>query len=180
MPTTLTLESGTAATVAKQYLVYLGLPIETASAVTAIKTATPPTKTLMNALTGTMKELGEIRADSLEITTEDGTVIEGNVSGEIVLDKNGKFMSELINCTQTNINALADLDRTKVTILVVEKDTHKTSNVAGFKTFVIIDGLTLRYNESIKGKDVVRGTVSVSQTVSKIADFRHINEYQSI
>ena len=124
---------------------------------------------------GLMTEVGELRNDSVEVMTEDGTVVEGNISGEIVLDKNGTLNMELINCTLANINALAAADRTKVSILLVEKDSHLVSGTAK-KTVIAIEGLTLKYNESIKGKDVIRGTLSVKKSVPSITNFRRINE----
>ena len=178
MPITLT--SGIDAVQAKEYRVYiqsyntagLGDKINTLMGVGAAYAALTA---LTDVSTGAMKEVGELRNDSIEITTEDGNTIEGNISGEIVLDKNGTMNMELINCTLANMNALAAADRTQVCILVVEKDSHLVSSVAK-KTVIAIEGLTLKYNESIKGKDVIRGTLSVKKSVPNITNFRRINE----
>lgn len=178
MPITLT--SGIDAVQAKEYRVYIqsyptdGLYVDTTGAMKTLMTAGAAFGSLQPVL-NLMTEVGELRSDSIEIMTEDGNTIEGNISGEIVLDKNGTMNMELINCTLANMNALAANDRTRVTILLVEKDSHLVGGTAK-KTVIAIEGLTLKYNESIKGKDVIRGTLSVKKSVPTIANFRRINE----
>ena len=174
MPIVLT--SGLDATVTKEYRAYIqSYGASGLSAALATLMGGNATFANLGTATGLMTEVGELRNDSVEVMTEDGTVAEGNISGEIVLDKNGTLNMELINCTLANINALAAADRTKVSILLVEKDSHLVGSDLK-KTCILVDGLSLKYNESHKGKDITRVTLSVKKSSPSITAFRSISE----
>ena len=96
-----------------------------------------------------MSEYGECRDDSIVVTGEDGDSIEGNVAGNIVLNKSCTMSAELINFTPANVSALEDLDGTEVSVLLVEKDSHIVGDEGYYKTIIIIRHKNMSYSENI-------------------------------
>lgn len=126
-----------------------------------------PTKTTLGLLIAELKELGELRADSISLTADDGDTENGNIVGEIVLNKACAFASELINATVENINALAGLDGVPVTVVMKEKGTGGM--------VVVIHNVVMRYSENITGGDIPRASISLSRNVGSVGDFRKIS-----
>jgi len=120
-----------------------------------------------------MPELGECRNDSISVTGEDGESIDGNVAGNIVINKNCTMTAELINFTPANIEALEALDGTAVSVMLVEKDSHIDNDIED-KTVVIIRNKNLSYSENITGGDTGRGTITLASTPRKVTGFREI------
>ncbi len=120
-----------------------------------------------------MSEYGECRDDSIVVTGEDGDSIEGNVAGNIVLNKNCTMSAELINFTPDNISALENLDGTEVSVLLVEKDSHLVDTTY-YKTVIIIRHKNMSYSENITGGDTGKAMITVSDTPNKIGKFRMI------
>ncbi len=170
----MSLTTGTAGVKQKDYRVYIA---ETIAGVTSAVTAyeNTPTKQTLVTLIAQLSELGEVRADSIDLTTDDGDSIEGNVSGKIVLNKASKFTVELINSTVDNIAFLEALDGKPCTVLMYEKDTHKTGNDT-YKTAILIHNLVASYTEKITGKDTARGTITIERSVPTIGAFRSIHD----
>lgn len=167
------LSYGTSGIKQKDYRVYIQQTAASgvATAVTTYNGA--KNKTNINALIATLIELGECRADSIAVTAENGDTIEGNVLGEIVLNKACSMVAELINGTPDNLNALADWDGTAVTVVVIEKDTHLVG-ANPTKTAIVISGINMSYSENITGGDSIRATVKLSRSVPSVGDFRTI------
>ena len=130
----------------------------------------------INTLIGKLDELGECRADSINVTGENGDTIEGNVLGEIVLNKACAMAAELINATAANISGLVSLDGVPVTIVIIEKDTHPLSGGGNAKTAIVISNVVLSYSENITGGDSIRAMVNISKNVPSITDFRSITD----
>jgi len=124
-------------------------------------------------VTNLMGELGELRADSIELGIEKGDTVEGNTLGEIVLNKAGSFTCELINATPGNIAILEALDRANCTIVMIEKDTHDVDGVA-HKTVILMNGFAVSYTEKITGSDIIRSTISIARNVPTASAFRNI------
>jgi hypothetical protein len=120
-----------------------------------------------------MSEFGECRDDSISVTGEDGETIQGNVVGNIVINKACSFSAELINSTPDNIDAIEALDGVAVSVLLVEKDSHM-DGATEKKLAIIIKNKNLSYTENITGGDTGRGTISLSSSPRKIDDFRTI------
>ena len=118
-----------------------------------------------------LDELGELRADSISVTAENGDTVEGNNIGEIVLNKACAMMAELINATPDNINALAALDGQAVVVMIKEKDAR--NNV---RTVIVINNVVMSYSENITGGDVPRASISLSRSVANVGNFRIIND----
>jgi len=145
----------------------------------------------LNALKGCMYHVGEMRADSVELSVEDGDSVEGNEVGKIVLGKTGKFATELINSTPDIISWLALRD-TKECIIMLEElnpTRFKSYDGAMLETHEIIlignvpamaEGLTdnvgvaFNYADKVVGKDIVISTLSVEKTVPTASAFRQI------
>lgn len=119
---------------------------------------------------GLLLELGECRADSIDLGIADGDSIEGNVLGKIVLGKSGTFAVELINATPANIAALEELDGNSCTILLNERDTHGDD----LKTAILLNNVVVSYGEKITGGDSIRATLNVEKSVPTASSFRHI------
>jgi hypothetical protein len=130
-------------------------------------------KNNIQALITALDELGECRTDSIAVTAENGDTVEGNVLGEIVLNKACSMAAELINSTPSNIEALADLDSMPVTVVIIEKDTHNVSDNAT-KTAIVINNIVMSYSENITGGDSIRAMVNLSRNVPSVGDFRSI------
>ena len=121
-------------------------------------------------LAGKLAELGECRADSIDLGIADGDSIEGNRLGKIVLNKTGTFTAELINATPTNIAALEELDGNACTILLVERDTHGDD----LKTCILMHNFNLSYSEKATGGDSIRSTINIEKSVPDASSFRSI------
>jgi len=129
--------------------------------------------------------VGECRADSIEVNGEKGNSIEGNESGELVLNKACSFSAELINSTLDNIEQSVLYDKKETIIILEEVDSFENEwnlNDTTVKTFnnheiVIIgnsiNGFILNVNESHKGQGVSVIPLSIAKTVSKISSFRN-------
>lgn len=126
-----------------------------------------PSNTNLASLINALQELGELRADSISLTADDGDTENGNIVGEIVLNKACAFASELINATVENINALAGLDGVPVTVVMKEKGTGGM--------VVVIHNVVMRYSENITGGDIPRASISLSRNVGSVGDFRKIS-----
>lgn len=154
----------------KDYQVYIGKYDST------IKTAADTyigtqNKANAAALETALTELGELRADSISVTAENGDTVEGNNIGEIVLNKACAMMAELINATPDNINALAALDGQAVVVMIKEKDAR--NNV---RTVIVINNVVMSYSENITGGDIPRASISLSRSVANVGNFRIIND----
>lgn len=167
----ITLVSGKVGTVPKEWNIYIqdSLP----AALTTFKGT--PTEANASTAIAAMTEIGEIRTDSFDYSVENGATVEGNKSGEIVLDKIGQLVAESINLTKANMDALAGADGLTVWILCQEKNFHETTK----RSYILIENITLNYTEKITGKDIPRGTVTVKKSVPSIADFRTMIETTS-
>jgi hypothetical protein len=118
-----------------------------------------------------LDELGELRADSISVTAENGDTVEGNNIGEIVLNKACAMMAELINATPDNINALAALDGQAVVVMIKEKDARNNK-----RTVIVINNVVMSYSENITGGDIPRASISLSRNVANVGNFRIIND----
>lgn len=157
----------------KDYHVY----IQDASA-TGVQTAFSTFKTTSNkanfeALVATLTEMGECRADSIELGIEDGDSIDGNVLGKIVLDKTGSMTAELINATPANIAELEKLDGKAVTVALKERETHLSGTTAK-KTVIVVNNVNVSYSEAIRGGDSIRSTINIEKSVPTAGAFRVI------
>jgi len=154
----------------KDYQVYIGEYTGTAETAADAYIATQ-NKTTAAALETALDELGELRADSISVTAENGDTVEGNNIGEIVLNKACAMMAELINATPANINALAELDGQAVVVMIKEKDAR--NNV---RTVIVINNVVMSYSENITGGDIPRASISLSRSVANVGNFRIIND----
>ena len=154
----------------KDYQVYIGEYTDTAKTAADAYIITQ-NKTTAAALQTALNELGELRADSISVTAENGDTVEGNNIGEIVLNKACAMVAELINATPANINALAALDGRAVVVMIKEKDAR--SNV---RTVIVINNVVMSYSENITGGDIPRASISLSRSVANVGNFRIIND----
>lgn len=154
----------------KDYQVYIGEYAEGAKTA-ADAYIVAQNKTTADALETALTQLGELRADSISVTAENGDTVEGNNIGEIVLNKACAMMAELINATPANINALAELDGQAVVVMIKEKDAR--SNV---RTVIVINNVVMSYSENITGGDIPRASISLSRSVANVGNFRIIND----
>jgi len=132
-----------------------------------------------------------MRADSVELSVEDGDSVEGNEVGKIVLGKTGKFTTELINSTPDIISWLALRDTKECIIMLEELNSTRFESYDGaiLETHEIIlignvpamaEGLTdnvgvaFNYADKVVGKDIVISTLSVEKTVPTASAFRQI------
>lgn len=154
----------------KDYRVYIGSS-STAGLDSAVATYRgTPSKANIESVITLLNELGECRADSITVTAEDGDNVEGNVLGNIVLNKACAMAAELINATPSNISALEELDGSPVTVVIMEKDTHGTN----LKTVILIHNIVMSYTENITGGDIIRSSIALSQNTPTVGAFRHI------
>ena len=154
----------------KDYQVYIGKYADD------VKTAADTyigTQNKANAvsLENELTQLGELRADSISVTAENGDTVEGNNIGEIVLNKACAMMAELINATPDNINALAELDGQAVVVMIKEKDARND-----VRTVIVINNVVMSYSENITGGDIPRASISLSRSVANVGNFRIIND----
>ena len=164
------LEYGSEGIKQKDYQVYIGKYAD------GVKTAADEyiitqNKTTAAALQTALNELGELRADSISVTAENGDTVEGNNIGEIALNKACAMMAELINATPDNINALAALDGQAVVVMIKEKDARNNK-----RTVIVINNVVMSYSENITGGDIPRASISLSRNVANVGNFRIIND----
>ena len=164
------LEYGSEGIKQKDYQVYIGKYADDVKTVADAYIITQ-NKTTAAALQTALNELGELRADSISVTAENGDTIEGNNVGEIVLNKACAMMAELINATPANINELAALDGQAVVVMIKEKDAR--NNV---RTVIVINNVVMSYSENITGGDIPRASISLSRSVANVGNFRIIND----
>lgn len=130
-----------------------------------------------------LQELGECRADSIDMGVDEGDSIDGNVLGKIVLNKTGTFTAELLNATPANIAALELLDGQICTVLMLERDTHQV-DVSGtmkpHKTAILMNKINLSYTEKVTGSDSVRSTVTFEKSVPSAGSFRAIADLEQL
>lgn len=154
----------------KDYQVYIGE--YTGAAKTAADAyIVAQDKIKANAVEAALTELGELRADSISVTAENGDTVEGNNIGEIVLNKACAMVAELINATPANINALAGLDGSAVVVMIKEKDAR-----GNIRTVIVINNVVMSYSENITGGDIPRASISLSRSVANVGNFRIIND----
>lgn len=159
----------------KDYHVYIGLASTSGLAAAITTYVSTPTQAHLNTITGLIDELGECRADSIDLGIADGDSIEGNVLGKIVMNKVGTFTAELINATPANIGELETLDGQSCTIVLLERDTHNVGTPpVAYKTAILMDGFNLSYSEKITGSDSIRSTINIEKSVPSASAFRHI------
>ena len=127
--------------------------------------------------TDVIGHIGELRNDSVSLTAENGDTVEGNIVGEITINKVCALNAELINATIENCNELAAYDGLPVIAMMFDSE-----NVDGDffplvgATCIVVQGATLNYNETVTGGDIVRATISLSKNPSRVDDFRKIFE----
>lgn len=121
--------------------------------------------------------LGELRNDSVSLTAENGDTVEGNIVGEITINKVCALNAELINATIENCNELATYDGLPVIAVMFDSENINSyfEPIHG-ATCIVVDGTTLNYNETVIGGDIVRATISLSKNPSRVDDFRKIFE----
>lgn len=121
--------------------------------------------------------LGELRNDSVSLTAENGDTVEGNIVGEITINKACALNAELINATIENCNELATHDGLPVIAVMFDSENVNGDFVpiAG-ATCIVVDSATLNYNETVTGGDIVRATISLSKSPSRVDEFRKIFE----
>lgn len=166
------LNYGTSGIKQKDYQVYIGLNAGAAAAAVTTYLA-GRNKTNANALLLQLTQLGELRADSISVTAENGDTVEGNNVGEIVLNKACAMAAELINATPENINGLENMDGSAVIVVVIEKDTHGTP---ASKTLILINNIIMSYSENITGGDIPRASVNLAKNTATVSDFRKIDD----
>ena len=148
---------------------------------------------------GTFKEnayhVGEMRADSIDVSVQDGDSIEGNEIGKTVLGKSGTFSAELINSTPEIVDFLTGLDGHECVVLLEEvSDVRlKSYNGAMLETHEIIvignmpailAGLTdnvggsFHFSEKVTGKNIAISTLNVERSVSTVREFRSIEDFR--
>lgn len=173
------LTTGTAGVKQKDYRVYIETVAESATLVNAYIT-TPAKDTFDDlieiAASGSLRELGECRADSIDLGIGDGDSIDGNTLGKIVLEKTGTFTVELINATPANIAALDAIDGVPCHILLAERDLHDTNK----KTVILMANVVVSVSEKITGGDIIRKTLNVEKNVASAPSFRMINDINTV
>ena len=161
--------------------------------------ASPPdysnAKEKLDALKQVMYRVGEMRADSIEVSVEDGDSVEGNEVGKIVMGKTGKFSAELINSTPDILTWLGQRDTKECIIMLEEMDSSRLKNYddAMLETHEIIFignlpamaaghtdnvGGAFNYVEKVVGKNIATSILNVEKTVSSAGAFRKIYDFQ--
>ncbi len=172
------LTTGTAGVKQKDYRVYIETVAESATLVNAY-IATPNRDSfddLITVASGSLRELGECRADSIDLGIGDGDSVDGNTLGKIVLEKTGTFAVELINATPANITALDAIDGVPCNILLAERDLHDTNK----KTVILMANVVVSVSEKITGGDIIRKTLNVEKNVASAPSFRMINDINTV
>ena len=85
--------------------------------------------------------------------------------------------AELINATIENCNELAQYDGLPVIAMMFDQENVNSClyPVTG-ATCIVVEDVTLNYNEMVTGGDIVRATISLSKNPSRVDDFRKIFE----
>jgi hypothetical protein len=139
--------------------------------------------------------VGEMRADSIDVSVQDGDSIEGNEIGKTVLGKSGTFSAELINSTPEIVDFLTGLDGHECVVLLEEvSDVRlKSYNGAMLETHEIIvignmpailAGLTdnvggsFHFSEKVTGKNIAISMLNVEKSVSTVREFRSIEDFR--
>ena len=137
--------------------------------------------------------VGEMRADSIDVSVQDGDSIEGNEIGKTVLGKSGTFAAELINSTPEIVDFLTGLDGHECVVLLEEvNDVRlKSYNGAMLETHEIIVignmpailagltdnvGCSFSFSEKAAGKNIVISTINVEKSISTVKEFRSIED----
>lgn len=148
---------------------------------------------------GTFKEnayhVGEMRADSIDVSVQDGDSIEGNEIGKTVLGKSGTFSAELINSTPDIINFLTGLNGHECVVMLEEVSNARLESYDGamLETHEIIvignmpailAGLTdnvggsFSFSEKAAGKNIAISMLNVERSVSTVREFRSIEDFR--
>jgi hypothetical protein len=132
---------------------------------------------IINYTSDVIGHLGELRNDSVSLTAENGDTVEGNIVGEITINKVCALNAELINATIENCNELAEYDGLPVIAVMFDSENVDGNfyPLAG-ATCIVVEGAILNYNETVTGGDIVRATISLSKNPSRVEDFRKIFE----
>lgn len=140
-----------------------------------------------------MYHVGEMRADSIDVSVQDGDSIDGNEKGKIVLGKSGTFTAELINSTPEIIEFLTGLDSHECVIMLEEIDDTRLKSYDGamLETHEIIVignipamlagltdnvGCSFSFSEKAAGKNIVISTINVEKSISTVKEFRSIED----
>lgn len=144
------------------------------------------------ALKTKMLRVGECRADSIEVTLEDGEDIMGNEVGKIVLDKTGRFSAELINATPENINYLAGKDTVECIVMLEEINDNRlveypdgamllTNELIFICNMPVINsgatsgvGYAFNFAENDRGSGISTVTMSTEKSVASTSAFRYV------
>lgn len=152
-------------------------------------------KTKLDAAKEYMYHVGEMRADSIDVSVQDGDSIEGNEIGKTVLGKSGTFSAELINSTTEIVEFLASLDGHECVIMLEEIDDTRLKSYDGamLETHEIIvignipailTGLTdnvgciFSFSEKAAGKNIAISMLNVEKSVSTVREFRSIEDFR--
>lgn len=148
---------------------------------------------LFNELKEEMYHIGEMRADSIDVSVQDGDSIDGNEKGKIVLGKSGTFTAEIINSTPEIIEFLTGLDGHECVIMLEEINDARLKSYDGamLETHEIIVignvpamlagltdnvGCSFSFSEKAAGKNIVISTINVEKSVSTVKEFRSIED----
>lgn len=140
-----------------------------------------------------MYHVGEMRADSIDVSVQDGDSIDGNEKGKIVLSKSGTFTAELINSTPEIIEFLTGLDGHECVIMLEEINDARLKSYDGamLETHEIIVignvpamlagltdnvGCSFSFSEKAAGKNIVISTLNVEKSISTVKEFRSIED----
>lgn len=152
-------------------------------------------KIFLDAAKQNMYRVGEMRADSIDVSVQDGDSIEGNEIGKTVLGKSGTFSAEIINSTPEIVDFLTGLDGHECVVLLEEvSDVRlKSYNGAMLETHEIIvignmpailAGLTdnvggsFHFSEKVTGKNIAISMLNVERSVSTVREFRSIEDFR--
>ena len=151
--------------------------------------------TALNATKELMYHIGEMRADSIDLTIEDGDSIEGNIAGKVVLGKSGKFVTELINSTPEILNWLSERDGEECIVMLEEINDKRLVSYDGamLETHEIIFicnmpaiaagltdnvGVVFGFAEKETGNGTITSTINLEKTVAYASMFRKIYDFQ--
>jgi hypothetical protein len=150
-------------------------------------------KLLLDLIKQNMYHVGEMRADSIDVSVQDGDSIDGNENGKIVLGKSGTFTAELINSTPEIIEFLTGLDGHECVIMLEEINDARLKSYDGamLETHEIIVignvpamlagltdnvGCSFSFSEKAAGKNIVISTINVEKSISTVKEFRSIED----
>ena len=150
-------------------------------------------KSLLDLVKQNMYHVGEMRADSIDVSVQDGDSIDGNEKGKIVLGKSGTFTAELINSTPEIIEFLTGLNGHECVIMLEEindarlesydgamLETHEIiviGNVPAMLTGLTDNvGCSFSFSEKAAGKNIVISTLNVEKSISTVKEFRSIED----